>query len=206
MSEFQLLWSSRSPFVRKVMIFAHEAGLVDRLKLVPKVTSAQRPDPDILKLSPANRIPALVRPDGSVVLESHFICEYLDTLHDGAPLFPEGDKRWEALHRAAVASALMDNLLNWRREKARPEDEASMAFRGAYRDKFRSCLRAMKGMKLDSVSPPRFDIGDISVAAALAYLDFRFADIGWRDEAPELAGWLDSISGHRSMRATEFSQ
>src|SRR5690606_3901446 len=128
-------WSNRSPFVRKVLVFAHEAGVADQLDLVPMTVSARAPSSDILAVSPANRIPALICSDGTVVLESHFICEFLDALGDGPPLMPVGPDRWKVIARAATASALLDNMVNWQRELARPEDAASVQYRAAYRRK-----------------------------------------------------------------------
>lgn len=204
MDRYQLFWSSRSPFVRKVLVFAHEAGVADRLDLVPMTASARAPDPGILAVSPANRIPALVGPDGAVVLDSHFICEFLESQGDGLRLMPAGPNRWEMAARAATASALLDNLVNWLRERSRPEDAASVQYRAAYRQKLSSCLDALAA-SVPAADPARFDYGDITVAVALAYVDFRFSDTGWRDDHPALAAWLDRVAQRASMRATEFS-
>ena len=38
------------------------------------------------------------------------------------------------------------------------------------------------------------DIGAISVACALGYLDFRYAAEPWRDSAPKLAAWFESVA------------
>ena len=32
----RLHWSSRSPFVRKVMVVAHEAGVAERIERIPR--------------------------------------------------------------------------------------------------------------------------------------------------------------------------
>jgi glutathione S-transferase len=48
----------------------------------------------------------------------------------------------------------------------------------------------------------RFDLGDISLACALAYLDFRLPEIAWRCAHRPLAVWLDGVGRRPSMQAT----
>jgi glutathione S-transferase len=45
----RLHWSPRSPFVRKVMIVAHERGLVDRLHCVRTVAAMTTPHPELMR-------------------------------------------------------------------------------------------------------------------------------------------------------------
>jgi len=46
------------------------------------------------------------------------------------------------------------------------------------------------------------DIGQIAVAVALGYRDFRFADDDWRPRRPKLAAWYATFAERPSMRAT----
>jgi glutathione S-transferase len=57
---------------------------------------------------------------------------------------------------------------------------------------------------LDIVAPvdDRFDLGDIALACALAYLDFRLPEIVWRCAHRTLAAWLDEVGRRPSMQAT----
>lgn len=57
-------------------------------------------------------------------------------------------------------------------------------------------------LKVVRVKEEAFDVGDISLACALAYLDFRLADVTWRERRPDLARWLDRINQRPSMVAT----
>src|ERR1700752_401102 len=77
-----LHWSSRSPYVRKVMIVAHEVGLSDRIDTVRTVVAAATPNVELMKENPQSRLPTLRLADGSALYDSRVICEYLDTLHD----------------------------------------------------------------------------------------------------------------------------
>jgi hypothetical protein len=44
-------------------------------------------------------------------------------------------------------------------------------------------------------------LGSISVAAALAYIDFRHGDLGWRNGRSKLADWFADFSSRPSMNA-----
>ena len=48
----------------------------------------------------------------------------------------------------------------------------------------------------------RLDIGTITIACALGYLDFRFATLGWRERRPALADWFEGFAARPSMQAT----
>src|SRR3954453_24034953 len=84
----KLHWSPRSPFVRKVMITAHELGLVDRINCVRTVAAATKPHAELMEDNPLSKIPTLVLDDGTVIFDSPLICEYPDCLHDKPKQFP----------------------------------------------------------------------------------------------------------------------
>jgi glutathione S-transferase len=48
----------------------------------------------------------------------------------------------------------------------------------------------------------RVDIGTITIACALGYLDFRFPDLGWRASRPQLSSWFSEFENRPSMQAT----
>ena len=83
----KLHWSPKSPFVRKVMVCAHELGVVPRLTLMRSVAAMTQPNPQIMADNPLSKIPTLVREDGSTLFDSVVICEYLNDQAQGA-LFP----------------------------------------------------------------------------------------------------------------------
>src|SRR6185436_3934140 len=111
----KLHWSPRSPFVRKVMIFAHEAGLAGSIEQVRSVVAMRAPNAAVMRDNPLGKLPTLVLEDGRALFDSAVICEYLDSLHAGAPLFPAaGQARWEALRWQALGDGLLDLLVLWR--------------------------------------------------------------------------------------------
>jgi glutathione S-transferase len=197
----KLHWSPRSPFVRKVMIAAHETRLVGRLNCVRTVVAMKAPNSTLLPDNPLSKIPTLVLDDGTPLYDSGVICEYLDTLHDGAKLFPpEGPARWTALRRQALGDGFLDFLLLWRHERER--DAPSQPLIDAFGTKFQATLGSLE-QEAPSLGATHFGIGHIAIGCSLSYLDFRFADLGWRNGHPQIAAWHASFAQRHSAKATE---
>jgi len=77
----ELKFSGLSPYVRKVMVVAHEVGVADRLQLTPVKT---REEPEkITPVNPLGKIPALITDSGQAIYDSPVICEYLDAEFGG---------------------------------------------------------------------------------------------------------------------------
>src|SRR5256885_15037703 len=88
MKDMLLHWSPRSPYVRKVLITAHEIGIADRIETVRTVVAAAQPNVELMKENPQSRLPTLRLVDGAVIYDSVVICGNFDSLHNGAKLFP----------------------------------------------------------------------------------------------------------------------
>ena len=197
----KLHWSPRSPFVRKVMVFAHETGLVDRLTCVRTVVAMKAPNAALLPDNPLSKIPTLVLDDGSPLYDSGVICEYLDTLHDQAKLFPaEGAARWAALRRQALGDGFLDFLLLWRHERER--SPTSQTLLDAFALKYQATMKSLEQEAMALGRTP-FGIGHIAIGCGLSYLDFRFPDLAWRDGYPQIATWHASFAQRPSAKATE---
>ena len=172
----QLLWSPRSPFVRKVMIVLHETGLLDRVETVRAVASMANVNPDILRHNPLGKIPVLITPHHGAIYDSPVICEYLDGLHAGVPMFPaEGSARITALRRQALGDGLLDVLLQTRNEAGRPDGAPSPTSLAGFETKVAAALTALEA-EAAALAGSAFDIGHIAIGCALGYLDFRFSD------------------------------
>jgi glutathione S-transferase len=194
-----LHWSPKSPYVRKVMICAHELGLVPRLELVRSVAAMLKPNPAIMAVNPLSKIPTLVREDGTTLFDSVVICEYLDDLASG-PLFPaQGEARWQALRWHAFGDGLLDALILWRNERER--EAPLQALLDAFDLKVRASLRELDA-EAQALGEAPFSIGSLTVACALGYVDYRFEALAWRQQAPRLAKWFADVSERPSMRAT----
>jgi glutathione S-transferase len=197
----KLHWSPRSPFVRKVMVFAHETGLVDRLNCVRTVVAMKAPNAALLPDNPLSKIPPLVLDDGTALYDSGVICEYLDTLHAGPFLFPaQGPARWTALRRQALGDGLLDFLLLWRHERER--ESPSRKLLDAFATKFDAVLTSLENETAELDAAP-FGIGHIAIGCGVSYLDFRFRDLDWRRSYPKVAAWQGAFARRPSARATE---
>jgi len=192
----KLHWSPRSPFVRKVMIAAHELGVAGRIDTVRTVVGMEQINQALLVDNPLNKIPTLVLDDGQVIYDSLTICEYFCDLAGGT-IFGTGAARWEVLTRHSMANSFLDALILFRSERARPAAQQSAGLLAAFATKTTSMLNHVA-----APPPGRADIGDITLAVALAYLDFRFPDIAWRDDRDGLAEWHAGFSARPSMIAT----
>lgn len=201
MSEkLQLHWSPKSPYVRKVMICAHELNVVPRLELVRSVAAMLKPNPSIMEHNPLSKIPTLVRPDGSTLFDSVVICEYLNDLA-GGNLFPtDGEDRWQSLRWHAFGDGLLDALILWRNEREREQPLKPLI--DAFELKARTSLKLLDS-EAEALAAAPLSIGTITVGCALGYLDYRFDSFGWREQAPRLAKWHANLSERPSYQATE---
>jgi glutathione S-transferase len=198
----KLHWSPRSPFVRKVMIGLREAGLENRVKTMRSLAVATKPNPDIQKDNPLNKIPTLVLDDGSVLYDSRVILEYLDTLHSGPRLCPaEGAARFDILRRQALADGLMDFVLLWRHELMRPTENQSKLHLAAFEQKANTVVDRMEA-EIDGLAAAPFGVAHIATGCALSHLDFRFASFDWKSGHPKLAAWHKIFRDRPSVLAT----
>lgn len=198
----KLYWSKASPYVRKVMVVAHECGLAGAIERLHTIVAMSEANCGLLPDNPLSQIPTLVLADGATLHDSRVICEYLDTLHQGARLFPaEGAARWDALKRQALGDGMLDALIVWRQERLRPADRQTQAWLDTFALKIATTLDQLDaGAAIWAARP--FDIGHAALGAAFGYLDFRFGDLAWRSARPALAGWHASFEARPSARAT----
>jgi glutathione S-transferase len=196
----KLFHSGSSPYVRKVMVVAHETGLVGKIELVPTSVAPTVINADVAAVNPLVKVPTLVVGDGQKLFDSRVIAEYLDTLHGGTRLFPaEGPARWAALRRQATADGLLDAALLIRYEhNLRPEPQRWADWTDGQFRKLRQALAALAGETLGTT----LTIGEIAAGCALGYLDFRFPSEDWRRAHPTLAAWYAEIAQRPSFVAT----
>ncbi len=198
----KLYWSRLSPYVRKVMVVAHETGIADSLALEDIVVAMSAANPKLLPDNPLSQIPTLVLDDGSTLHDSRVICEYLDGLHDGTPLFPaETGARMDALKRQALGDGILDALIVWRQERLKPREKQTDAWLETFALKVATALHQIDAHTADFADRP-FDVGHAAIGCALGYIDFRFADLGWRATRPALAAWHETFERRPSAKAT----
>ncbi len=196
-----LHWSPRSPYVRKVMIAAHEMGLQDRLTIVRTVAGGTTPHLELMKINPVGKIPTLELEDGTAIYDSPVIIEYLDTLHTGHRLYPQAwPQRLTALRRHALGQGMLDSALPLLAEGFRPPERQSEPHKALWRAKLHACVAALEH-EADALASSPFSVGHLAIGVALAYLDFRFDSLRWRDGHPRLAAWHAGFNARPSVQA-----
>ncbi|MBI1417097.1 MAG: glutathione S-transferase [Limimaricola sp.] len=195
----QLLMSPASPFVRKVRVLIREAG-IDGIEEINVSTTPLATDPAVMAANPAGKIPALVRDDGPALYDSRVITRYLDA-QAGAGLYPAA-RLWEVLTVEATADAMLDAavLMVYEARFRAPEMQSADWVEGQW-GKVSRAVTALNEKWMSHLSGP-LDMGQIAVACALSYLDFRHPGRDWRGANPALADWYAEFATRDSMVGT----
>lgn len=198
----RLWYNPASPFARKVRIVAREAGLAESIEELSIAVSPVKPHAELARENPLVKVPALATPDLGTLYDSAVICEYLDSLHRGTPLFPKaGPQRWRALRLQALGDGIMEAAVLLRYESAwRPQALQWSDWTAGQLGKVRGGLNALE--QEAAGWDDSFAIGQITAACVLGYLDFRFPQEAWRASCPALALWYEGIVRRPSMKAT----
>ena len=198
----KLYYSPASPYVRKVRICAIARGIDSRIELVP--CNPNSSPAALLADNPLSKVPTLVTDDGVALFDSPVICEYLDSLGDAAPMFPAaGAVRWRALKLQAMGDGILDACVPRRMEMQRPQDEGRAGVVARMRAAVERTLDALEADPPHEPGSKRaIDIGSISVACALGYLDFRYATQPWRPTHPKLAAWYEAFAQNPGIAKT----
>jgi glutathione S-transferase len=199
----KLRYSPTSPYVRKVMVVALETGLAERIERIPTVVLPTKPNEEMARENPLVKVPALTTDEGLVLYDSPVICEYLDTLHSGPKLFPaSGKTRWVAMRQQALGDGILDAAILGRYEVQRPKEFQWQDWIDAQLRKVRGALAALEIEVQAGELGGALTIGQITVACALGYLNFRYASEDWPSKHRHLAAWYDDLSKRKSIQLT----
>ena len=107
-----------------------------------------------------------------------------------------------ALRRQALADGICDASLLARYETfLRPKDRQWDDWLNGQTQKVHRALDVLEQEVQSFAVLP--DIGQIAIAVALGYRDFRFAEDDWRTARPKLAAWFETFARRPSMQATQ---
>ncbi len=193
----KLYYSPTSPYVRKVMACAIDRGLDGRIE--KHLSNPHESPADLVADNPLSKVPCLITDDGLSLFGSQLICEYLDSLGEELQLFPaHGAPRWRALKHQSMGDGILDAAVPCRGELGKPREAARDAQIARYKA---AISRTVDALEAD---PPHkhVDIGSITVACALGYLDFRFADDPWRANHPKLTAWYEAFAQNKGIAQT----
>jgi len=199
----KLYYSPHSPYVRKVLVSAVELDLFRSIELLPSTVGPIERDKIVVAQNPLGQVPTLVTGCDSVLTDSRVICEYLNEVGNGSILPASGPDRFAVLTDHTIADGLVNAALLARYEDVlRPAEKRWEPWYEAQMNKIRSVLDYFteKGGGQDG----RVDVGTITLACGLGYLDHRFPDFDWRAGRSSLAAWHHRFSERPSMQATRF--
>jgi len=196
----KLYGSLTSPFVRKVRMVLMEKNLPCEMMVEGPADAAG----NVVRLNPLRAIPVLERDDGEVFFDSPMICEYIDSLNDKPRLYPaSGEARWQALRWHALGQGMMEATVTRFVELRKPAEkqDAPTAAKHAARIAAALAFAAERVPAGGFISGNTIGIADITLAAALGYIDLRYAH-DWRGQHPKLANWFSAISQRPSFVET----
>ena len=201
----KLLGSHSSPYVRKVRVVMAEKKL--DYAFVPEDVWADQTT--VAQANPLGKVPCLIMEGGEALFDSRVIVEYLDTLSPVGKLIPAvGRERAETKTWEALADGLLDAAILARLEATwggRTEAQRSPAWIDRQLGKIHASLAAMsKGLGEKPFCVGIYlSLADIAVGCALGYLDFRFAQIDWRTDYPNLLKLNDKLMQRASFVDTK---
>ncbi len=200
----KLIGSATSPYVRKVRVVMAEKKL--EFNLVSEDVWAE--NTTISSSNPLGKVPCLIMEGAEALFDSRVIVEYLDTLSPVGKLIPAVGreraeiKTWEALADGVMDAAILARLeATW---SGRTPEQRSQAWIDR---QLRKINDALKAMSLGLGDKPfcagiHLSLADIAVGCALGYLDFRFPELPWRNEYPNLVKLHDKLLQRPSFAET----
>jgi glutathione S-transferase len=202
----KLIGTHTSPYVRKVRIVLAEKKLEYQFAL----EDVSAPDTKIQEINPLGKVPCLEMEDGSVLYDSRVIVEYLDTLTPVGKLIPPSGREraevkcWEALADGVLDAAILVRL----EETKRPAKQQSQEWIRRQLGKVKAGLEAMS---TDLGNKPfcngnQYSLADIAVGTCLGWLAFRFPQIDWREDYPNLGKLYDKLSERVTFKDTVPSE
>lgn len=199
----KLLYQTHSPYARKALVFAHEAGLADRITVEHHETSPTRRNAEVFAQNPLGKVPVLLRPDLEPIFDSNVICEYLDGLHPGPGLIPQdGEARWTALRQQAAAQGMADAGIALRWETVRRPE--SLRYPPLAEGNAQKLIESYDWLEQTLDVDAGVHVGHIALATTLDWLIFRDLP-DFKLGRPRLSAWFEGFIERPSMRATPLS-
>ena len=198
----KLIGSLASPYVRKVRIVMLEKKIDYDFVL----EDVWRDETAIQESNPLGKVPCLVMEDGGAMFDSRVIVEYLDTLTPVGKLIPpNGRERAEVKCWEALADGVADAALLARLERTmRPAEQQSEKWRNRQMAKVNAGLKAMSTGLKDTAycAGNQYTLADVAVGCTLGWLAFRFPEISWRADYPNLDKLYEKLCERPTFKET----
>ena len=198
----KLIGSLTSPYVRKVRIVLLEKKVDVDLEL-ENVWAA---DTKIALNNPLGKIPCLILDDGEAIYDSRVIAEYADTLSPVGKLIPAGSreratvKTWEALADGIKDAGILARL----EHTFHTPEQQSDAWLERQMGKIDAALAQMSHELGENAwcHGNQMTLADIAVGCALGYLLFRFPNVAWQAQYPNLDALYQKLMQRPSFAET----
>jgi len=198
----KLIGSLTSPYVRKVRIVFLEKKVDVDLEL-ENVWAA---DTKIALNNPLGKVPCLILDDGEAIYDSRVIAEYVDTLSPVGKLIPAGSreratvKTWEALADGVDDAGILARL----EVTLRPTEQQSSEWLERQMGKIDAALAQMSRELGDNAwcHGNQMTLADIAVVCALGYMLFRFPNVTWQAQYPNLDAVYQKLMQRPSFAET----
>ena len=194
----RLLYSKPSAFSRKVRLAAAALGISDRIELLAVNPVADR---DMLReINPLGKIPVLVA-EGVPIFDSSVICRYLDERFGPGTIIPLGDdKRMKACRLEALGDGVIEAGMLLRAEMMRSEGARDAGVESNQRGKVLAGLDYLEARA--SELGASWTVGQIAVASALGWLQFRLGDQGFFEGKTNLGTWYEALLRRPDVQET----
>lgn len=200
----RIIGTATSPYTRKVRVVALEKGIAHEFVVAsPMIDSAS-----VQTANPLGKIPVLVRDDGSRLVDSPLIAEYLDSLAESPRFLPADPAPREAVRQLeAIADGVLDAAILVRLELLRPESLRSAEWISWQYGKVHRGLAHLEGVLKGRrrCVGDELTLADIAVACCVAYLEFRFAERDWRRRYPSAGRVLAELIERPAFVATPMA-
>jgi glutathione S-transferase len=187
--------SPASPFGRKVRIAIALLGFEAAMQIEP--ADPTNVADTLRRQNPLGKIPVLIAEDGIAYYDSRVILEFLDERAGGGRIIPrEGRPRLTALRLQALSDGILDaSILTVYEARWRAHEHHEQKWLEHQAGKVTRALALLEANPpaLDSAPGSLPNVGQIALACALGYRDFRFGD-SWRASHPRLVGWLSNFA------------
>jgi len=204
----KLIYSTTSPFARKVWVAAIKLGLRDQIAL--EVANPLRNADVVSAANPLGKVPALLVNDDQlvndvqIVINSPVICQFLQRraknnvdIHQPSYMDLDTTERVHTLADGIAEAAFMTVM-----EKQRPVEHQSELWLGRWSQAIARSLKMIESGDIKLLKNTPESIAEIALASALGYIDFRLPENGWRNENPVIAAWYQEIMRDPELQET----
>ena len=192
-----LYLNQASPYARLIRVLLVETGLDAETELI-FVDPWQAPD-ELLMASPASKVPALTLKDGTRLVESACISDYLIHQSSRSALSPMSHPDAETrLQILGLGRAAMDCSFGSVIQQRFVPGSLLIERWLATLPRIAGALEELYAGRISTDA----DLADLTVAVAFENIHFRLPEIQWRSQAPHLAERVGSLGRRASLETT----